>query len=235
MWNVPTVDESNPEFASLKRATLPVQAAEAIQVQIEAGAFQPNQLLPSERALAESFNVSRTAIREAIQLLQAKGFVDVRQGKGSFVVDPAKRSASSVATWMGGASRPLQKMVELRRIIEPGIAELAAENASASDVHILIGLAEDLGNCDRSDLSSTDAEFHREIARMTGNELVAELLSAALDLSEPLRQQTLRDRGGRKLAAEGHMKIARAIADGSAEGARKAMLDHLSDASRSIE
>jgi len=219
----------------LKRATLPVQAAEAIQAQIESGAIQPNQLLPSERVLAESFDVSRAAIREAIQLLQAKSFVDVRQGKGSFVVDPAKRSASSLATWMGGGSRPLHKMVELRRIIEPGIAELAAQNAKPADARVLVDLAETLGSCDRSDLSSTDAEFHREIARLTGNELVAELLSVALDLSEPLRQQTLRDRGGRRLAAEGHMKIARAIADGSADEARKAMLDHLGDASRSIE
>ena len=228
------MSKSAPEFSSIKRATLPVQAAQAIQDQIESGAIKPNELLPSERVLAEAFDVSRAAIREAIQLLQAKGYVVVQQGKGSLVVDPAVRSASSLASWMAGRHEQLHMMVELRRIVEPGIAELAAQNATAQEGAALVALAAELETCSRAELSDKDAAFHRQIARLTGNDLVSELLDACLVRSEPLREQTLKDRQRRLLAAAGHMNIARAIAGGDRDGARTAMLDHLNDAVRSI-
>ncbi|MBO6637609.1 MAG: FadR family transcriptional regulator [Roseitalea sp.] len=222
------------KFDTLRRDTLSSQVAARIQERIENGLIGPDSQLPSERALSESFEVSRVAVREAIQLMQAKGYIEVRHGKGSYVVDPAIRKASTLASWMGGREQSLLMMVELRRIVEPGIVELAARNASPADAAALIEQAHELETCPRAHLSDTDAAFHKEIARMTGNDLVFELLTACLERTAPLRERTLKDRERRHLAAAGHVRIAEAIAAGDPEAARNAMLEHMSDALRSL-
>ena len=125
-------------------------------------------------------------------------------------------------------------MVELRGIVEPGVAKLAAINASKEDAAVLLEKAKLLETCSDKDLSSTDADFHQEIARLTGNELICELVEACLKKSEPLRERTLKDRGRRELAASGHLAIAKAIAEGNSDKAHEAMLKHLDDADKSI-
>ncbi|WP_421858091.1 FadR/GntR family transcriptional regulator [Oricola sp.] len=226
---------SNPfQFDTLKRAPLSFQVANKIRERIESGEIEPSAQLPSERELSESFSVSRVAIREAIQLLQAQRFVEVRHGKGTYVVEPAVRSASSLDSWIGQREEALRMMVELRKIVEPGIAELAARKATPERAARLIELARRLETAPPETLSQTDADFHREIAAITENTLVDELLRSCLDRTEPLRLRTLRDTSGRDLAASGHLAIAQAIAAGDPDAARLAMEAHMNDALRSI-
>ena len=221
-------------FETLRRAPLPVQVAGMIRERIESGAIEPETQLQSERKLSETFSVSRVAVREAIQLLQAQRYVDVHHGKGIYVVDPAVRKASSLDSWLSGRDESLSMMVEMRRIVESGIVELAAQKVTAEGAQRLIDLARELETGPLDELSEIDARFHREIAALTENILVIELLATCLERTEPLRMRTLRDAHGRELAARGHLAIAEAIAAGDAAGARKAMEDHMNDAMRSI-
>lgn len=226
--------ESPFEFDSLRRSPLSHQVAQKIRERIDTGEIKPDAQLPSERKLSETFSVSRVAVREAIQLLQAQRYVDVVHGKGTYVVQPAVRNASSLESWLGGREESLRMMIEMRRIVEPGIAELAARNITADGARRLIELAQQLETADPDEVSAVDAMFHREIAESTKNSLVVELLATCLDRTEPLRLRTLRDEHGRKLAASGHLAIARAIASGDAAKARQAMEAHMNDALRSI-
>lgn len=222
------------QFDVIPRATLSSQVAETIKARIDSGEIPPRTRLPSERGLSEAFGVSRVAIREAIQLLQAREYVEIRPGKGTFVVDPVVRNASTLQSWVGARDDQLEMMVELRMVVEPGIAALAAEKSCPAAAAELLALAHRLEECAAEDASATDSDFHRMIARITGNDLISELLSACLDRTEPLRMRTLKDAGRRHLAVQGHIAIARAIAAGDPAAARAAMTSHLADARASL-
>lgn len=221
-------------FDELPRVTLSAQVADKLRLRIESKGLGVGERLPSERELSEMFRVSRVAVREAFQLLQAQGYVDIRQGKGAFVVDPQVRQASSLQTWVGNRDDDLVMMIELRMIVEPGVAELAARKVTVEEGRQLIATAHSLASCKLSELSETDALFHRAIAQVTGNTLVSELLSASMDITAPLRTRTLKDRARRDLAARGHVAIAEAIARNDPQGARDAMMAHLNDARASL-
>lgn len=222
------------EFESLSRTTLSSQMAETISSRIDSGEIASGTKLPSERALCNSFGVSRVSVREAIQLLLAKGYVEVLPGKGTYVVEDRVRKAASLQSWVGGRPLELLMMVELRMIVEPGIAALAAVKATPDAIAALIKTAEALATCPRAEISNVDADFHRQIAEMTGNALICELVGASLTTTDPLRERTLQDHSRRMLAAKGHMAIASAIADGDPEAAHTAMISHLKDAQASL-
>ena len=222
------------EFENLKRAPLSHQVAEEIRRRIDDGDLAPNTLMPSERSLSESFAVSRVTVREATQLLQAQNYLNVVHGKGSYVVEPAIRQESSLNNWMSGRQESLKMMVELRQLVEPAIAALAAEHITPAQTERLFELARRLEQEPTQTVSAVDALFHREIATCTGNTLVGELLDMCLARTEQLRLRTLGNKDGQKLAAAGHMAIARAIASGDAEASRKAMEAHMDDALNSI-
>jgi GntR family transcriptional repressor for pyruvate dehydrogenase complex len=227
-------DATGLQFESLTRTTLSSQVADAISIRIDKGEIAVGAQLPSERSLGESFGVSRVSIREAIQLLMAKGYVEILPGKGTFVIDHEVRKAASLQSWVGGREEELLMMVELRLIVEPGIAALAAEKATPEAVTVLLETARMLSECPRTEISEVDAEFHRQIATMTGNALICELLAASLKSTEPLRERTLQDRDRRLLAARGHVAIAEAIAAGDPTSAHAAMISHLKDAQASL-
>lgn len=228
------MSEEALKFDVIPRATLSSQVAETIRARIDSGDIPPRTRLPSERGLSEAFGVSRVAIREAIQLLQAREYVEIRPGTGTFVVDPAIRNASTLQSWVGARDDQLEMMVELRMVVECGIAALAAEKASPAAAAELLTLARKLEECAPEDAPVADSDFHRMIARTTGNDLISELLSACLDITKPLRVRTLKDAGRRHLAAQGHIAIALAIAAKDPVAARAAMTSHLIDARASL-
>lgn len=222
------------EFDNLTRATLSSQVAEMIMGRIDNDQIEEGTKLPSERALGDAFGVSRVSIREAIQLLQAKGYVEILPGKGTYILSKDVRKAGSLQAWVGGREEELLMMVELRLIVEPGIAALAAKKVTPEAAATLLETAERLSTCACADISEVDASFHRQIAYMTKNSLIAELLGASLKTTERLRDRTLQDGQRRELAAHGHLKIAKAIAKGDATAAHAAMVQHLNDAEASL-
>lgn len=221
-------------FEAIPRATLSSRVAETVRERIERGEIAPMTRLPSERELSTAFGVSRVAIREAIQMLQAQGYVEILPGKGTFVVAPEARGASSLRSWVGGRDESLQLMVELRMVVEPGIAAAAAEKIRPDSAEELLRLARLLDEVPPDEVSEADAAFHRLIASITENALIGELVAACLNRTEPLRERTLQDAPRRALAVRGHLAIAKAIAGGNADAARDAMIAHLEDARQSL-
>ena len=94
---------------------------------MEEGHFRDGDKLPPERALAESFGVSRSSVREAIRALAEKGLLESRQGDGTYVrvpdIEPLKEAILEAVDSEG---LMFDEVTEYRRIVEPGIAEIAA-------------------------------------------------------------------------------------------------------------
>lgn len=205
----------------LKNQRLSEAIAEHLALSIRNGEFLPGHPLPSERALMKRFDCSRTAIREALILLQQAGIVYTRHGAGTVVVsgggnpllppemDPAaptfdsRRSptravnahmlSQQFAIVDGG--QELTWMFELRMSIEGEAAALAAARANAEDKQRLLEGLHRLRNDGpgaRSVLAA-DFDFHIAIARVTGNQYFVNTLTKVLHvLAQPLHLSRLR-------------------------------------------
>ena len=221
-------------FEAIDRSKIWMQVADQIKAMIISGTLADGERLPSERELCEQFGVSRMSVREALRKLQAQSYVDVRPGLGTFVVAAKERSVANLSDWIESHNDSLKKLIELRMVIEPGVAEAAARLASEDDIRRLQASARALDQVSIEDARQTDADFHRELAAITGNSMIEQLVEEILEATDDLRRLTLRDQAGIELAREGHMRVADAVAANDATAASAAMRQHLIDARTSL-
>jgi GntR family transcriptional repressor for pyruvate dehydrogenase complex len=191
--------------------------------------------LPSERELGEQFGVSRTVIREATRLLVAKGVLDVRPGTGLTVAaaDPAS-VAESMNLFLRNGGIPYHKIHEVRTMIEVQVAGLAAERGTEAQIAELAAIHGQFARLTDGDdletLAVTDVQFHRQLARMTSNELLLLMLDSIGDVLLEIRRQTVANRDDSRRAIDAHRRVLDRVAARDAAGARAAMQAHLDQA-----
>lgn len=222
-------------YTPVERSKLYEQIVEQIQGRIERGELRAGDRLLPERELAASFGASRTAVREALKTLAQMGLVDMRPGRGTIVTDntsDAMRSSLDLMMRVGRLSSP-DALVELRAIIEPEIAALAAERAS--DEHIAM-LRDATATMERS-LSqadvyiAADSRFHRTLALATRNPLIVALADSIVDLLAEQRTRIFSVPGGPERGQVYHKTLLDAVERRDAERARTAMRAHLAQVS----
>ena len=131
------------EIPTAPRTTFQRQVLDRLGLDICTGRYRPGQILPSENELCERFAFSRIVIREAVKSLAAKGMLDVRRKVGTLVLGPSEwnlfdpdiilwRTQTSGADWE--MSRDL---MELRGIVEPAAARLAALRATDDERQVI--------------------------------------------------------------------------------------------------
>ncbi len=202
---------------------------------IATGALAPGARMPPERALAAELGISRSALREALTRMQADGLVERRQGSGTRIAASADASAALVQDIAAHAD-DVAHSTELRALIEPGIAGLAARRATAAHlVELRATLAEADGERDALRSMRLDIAFHAGVARASGNPLLESLtrLTAAWTVEERVHSHL--DGTGRRVSRQGHERILAAIEHGDAEAAEAAMAEHLAEIGSVIE
>lgn len=227
------VENSTPGLDAAKPADVGERSyqrlAEEIMGLIASGEFAVGARLPSERGLAERFQVSRTAVREAVIALEVQELVEVRVGSGIYV-----RSApeSVRPLYVPEGPGPFE-LLRARRLLEGEIAAQAAELRKDSDVdRIYAALSEMRDNFDDKHANeASDLRFHQLLAEATGNAVLVHMVTALWEqLRGPiwtrledhfhtpvLRQASLAD----------HQKVFAAIASRDAAAARQAMHAHI--------
>jgi DNA-binding FadR family transcriptional regulator len=198
--------------------------------QIVSGEIVEGQLLPTESVLIDRYQVSRTAVREAIQTLATKGFVQIRQGSGSTV---APRSSWNVLdqdylqiTGFGAAM--LENLLEARDVVEPAIAGIAAVRAKPDDVLALRRLVAELAATSRRDLAAQEdleAAFHHRLAECSDNPVLISLHGSIWHLARLQRRPLPSDAIHRVVFW--HEQIVDALAAADAGAAADAMRLHL--------
>jgi DNA-binding FadR family transcriptional regulator len=216
----------------------PVRFSEQIASRIEAlvlsRALRPGDKLPSERELAESFGVSRPAVREALKLLKERGLVQARMGHGSFV---AELGMDSVISSLSVASRlrnsTLGHLNEVRWNLEVHIAGLAAERATPEDLAkmetCLQAMEETIEDIPR--FIREDMEFHAALAAATGNPIFLILSCSIIDLVQNMRLM-LTTPVETALGQTFHKRLLDCIRRKDPSGAREAMQKHLEHVAR---
>ena len=204
-----------------------------IRQQIVSSQLKDGDQLPNERTLAEQFGVSRTVVREAIKTLVKEGLVDVRHGRGTFVIDGTsqalKQSLGLMISIGQFGSVTDRDMVEIREILEPAIAALAAIQATAEEITILRELVAimDASMNDVSAYITADSNFHVMLAKATHNALIPIILDPIVDLLHKQRERIFHIDNGPQSGQYHHKRILDAIIRKNPEKAREAMSAHL--------
>ncbi len=224
----------NDMYAPLDRSRLYEQVANKIETTIVARHYKPQDRLPSERDLAEAFAVSRTVIREAMKLLEARGLIEILTGNGVFVSQPntsvVTRSLGMYLHLQGTVQDSEFKVHELRRILEIEIAGLAAERATEAELDQLRQIIERMSAADhpREQAAMLDLEYHITLAQATHNEMISMVYEPVI---EYLRQQLLlawqRYDRSPEVFNQQHQALYEAVRDHDPTRARAAMTAHL--------
>lgn len=204
---------------------------EQIEESVRAGNLKAGDRLPSERELGEQFGVSRTAIREAVKALTQKGLVEVYPGRGTFITNGSSKAVRhSLGVMMQfDSEESTRNLVEIREILEPEIAAMAASNASRMDlktmqqaVIVMEGALDDADTFVEADL-----EFHLALADATQNNLISILINSIIDILREQRKRISLVDGGLKRGQYHHKRILGAVERNDPDAARKAMIAHL--------
>ncbi|HEV7254027.1 MAG TPA: transcriptional regulator NanR [Mesorhizobium sp.] len=204
---------------------------------ISSAEFPPGSQLPSERELMTMIGVGRPSIREAMLSLQQMGLIKISHGERARVVKPTPevivdQISAAMIMLLATSPRGLDELKEARLWLETGLVRMATRNASGAQldrlqVH-LRELSEARGDSPR--FVAADMAFHGLIAEMSGNAIVAAVTKGMLHWLQRFKRDLVSVRGAERVTVEEHEKIFRAIANGDAEGAARAMAEHITRA-----
>lgn len=168
-----------------RHRTIHARVVDWLGRQIVSGQLASGAQLPNEAELAAQLSVSRGGVREAVKALAAKGLVEARPRLGTRVLprDQWNLMDRDVIDWHGANAEPgfLGDLLELRLMVEPGAAQLAAERASAEQIAALelayAGMEENASRLPEAEDAFVEADliFHLTVLRSSGNELIEQL------------------------------------------------------------
>ncbi|AUS81486.1 FadR family transcriptional regulator [Actinoalloteichus sp. AHMU CJ021] len=199
-------------------------AIEKIKQMIIDGELRPGDRLPREADLAAHLGLSRSSLREAVRALALIHVLDVRQGDGTYVtsLDPALLLDAVAFVVDFHQDESVLQLFEVRRILEPAAAAIAAQVMPDEDARGLLPLLDEVtDHTDIEQLVANDIEFHRRVAEGTGNQVLCSLvdsLSSSTHRARVWRGLTQKDSVRRTL--DEHRAIAEAIISREAEVAR---------------
>jgi DNA-binding FadR family transcriptional regulator len=202
-----------------------------IERRILSGELRQGDYLGSERELGEQFGASRTAVREALKTLAQRGLVDMRPGRGTMVIDGTSQAVRhSLHLMMRIGSRHVpEHLTEVREIVEPEMAALAAERAGDEHIAAMRAAFETMERAlaDADAFITADNEFHRAVARGSGNPLILALMDSIVDLLSDQRKLIFAVPGGPQRGQMHHKRVMDAIVAKDPEAARNCMHAHL--------
>lgn len=195
---------------------------------IQEGRYVPGDKLPTEVELSELLGAGRNTVREAVRTLASRNIVTVRQGSGTFVSEKLGVADDPFGFYLVKDRRKLTKdLIQIRTILEPPIAALAAQNARPGEIDKLerILLETEALIRQKKDYADKDVEFHAQIAMCTHNDVMSNLVPViskgvsvfASEVQSPEYRQTMIS----------HRAIFDAIKERKPLDAKQAMYFHL--------
>jgi GntR family transcriptional repressor for pyruvate dehydrogenase complex len=225
------------EFEAIHRNKLYEEVADKLQRWI-LDEMTPGDKLPPERQLAEMFGVGRSSVRDAVRRLQAIGLVEPRQGHGTVICEVSDHSIiSPLSSVLIRKWKLVAELLDVRKIIEPGIAARAAEHASPEQISTMEEILQRQDaklSCGKLAIEE-DTEFHYCLALAANNSVVLRVLDVLMDLLQKSRERSLQVKGRPARSLAGHRRIVAAIKRKDAAGAEAAMRQHLEEIEMIIE
>ena len=212
----------------MEKQTLGEKTAQMLLEMIQKEGFGPGDKLPTEAELVESLGVGRNTVREALRILMSRNIVTIRQGSGTFISEKKGVVDDPLGfSMMEDRRRLTEDLIQVRLMLEPQLAALAAQNAAEEDLQKLEQIKEELEDLirQRNDYSLKDSQFHEQIANCSHNQIMTNLVPVitegvrmfAVSVQETEYEQTL----------SSHRRIFEAIRERRGEDAKMEMYFHL--------
>jgi GntR family transcriptional repressor for pyruvate dehydrogenase complex len=230
------------KIVGVKRRRVHEPVADQIRQAIFRGLIAPGHKLPPEREMAEQFQTSRVALREALRALEKEGLITVKRGAGggAFVADFDKALnalADSLNTVVKLGSAKSANLTEMRSILEPEITRLATLRAVPADLAaieaVVVAQEQELESGELS--RKLDMEFHRCIAEAAHNPVMNIVVNA---VNQSIRDSILRSKRTQEMrnrVVSYHRNIFEAVRSGNADVARQIMSAHVVDVQCHLE
>ena len=187
--------------------------ADEIRGEIERSRMSPGEKLPTENTLTAKYGVSRSTIREAVKLLQAENVIEIRRGLGSFVATNTGIGADPLGLRFAEQDHLLEELMEVRLLLEPGIAEIAAIKRTDADLGQMeeaIDLMETYAQAGK-DYTAYDYRFHIAVAESTHNRVLDRIFPVVFEAIAKGYEQTANLHGSVDRALWYHRSILGAI------------------------
>jgi GntR family transcriptional regulator, transcriptional repressor for pyruvate dehydrogenase complex len=216
------------------RESLSTQTLDQLIGWLKDGTFKAGGKLPSQNELVEYFGVSRTGIREALQMMAVLNLIEIKPGLGCFVkrVSPEYIIHADVLSILL-EKESVMEVIETRKLVESGIAALATERALPEDYwrmeDVLIAIDRSIQKDESIAVIST--EFHCALAEASHNAVLAKLLRSFTQLMAKagrLLEDSVEDLGKfKRHELKSHQELFHVIKQRDPEKSRKAMIDHI--------
>lgn len=218
------------KFAKIDRSSVTEQIIEYLKDQIFRQKLKPGQQLPSEENLGLQLGVGRGTVREALRVLVYLGLIE-RRNKSTYVT-----SIATSGNLMEGfldrihKHRDVEKIIEVRRIVEPEAVALAAENATPEELEIIgqhLAKMEEFAD-DYKQFIHFDEEYHRAVFSACGNHILLEINTTIQHYMHQNQELVVKLRPGIvPHSLDFHRRIFLGLKEGKAEEVRKIMKDHI--------
>ncbi|HEY2780388.1 MAG TPA: FadR/GntR family transcriptional regulator [Steroidobacteraceae bacterium] len=223
--------DARPAEAGSRSLRLHGTIARDIGVRIVSGRIQPGAILNGEIEASERLHVSRTAYREAVRILAAKGMVESRPKFGTRISEPRRWHLldPDVISWIFSADQPderlLEALFEMRTIIEPAATALAAERRTEAHLQALRNALDLMAEKSLAGVTgqAADREFHSVLLEASGNAFLASFTSG---VAAGVAWTTIYKQRKSPLARDpipDHERVYEAVAKGDPAAAREAM------------
>jgi len=223
-------------YSPIQSGRLYEKIVEQIEERIVSGELKVGDQLPAERELAAQFGVSRTAVREAVKTLHQKGLVEIISGRGTFISDLTSDAVRHSLGFMAkiSAAGGYKNLTEIREILEPEIAALAAIRAAEEHISTMRQAVAtmDAALKDADTFIEADLDFHLALAQATQNSLIPTLIDPIVDLLRENRKRIFNTPGAPERGQFYHKRILQAVEQHNARAAREAMRAHLQQVSQ---
>jgi len=221
-------------FEPIKKKRVYQIVIERIKASVESGEIKPGEKLPSEREMAKLLNVSRSAIREALSVMESVGMLEIKTGIGVFLIeDQIDHLLDKINILLFDNGIQLVEVLEVRQGIESQAAFMAAERANELD---LLKIKKALTKLEKSVekgqiAAEEDYEFHLAVVQASNNQMMMRMINLIADyfiqgLHES-RKESLMIPGRSKEILNEHQQIYQAIVKQDSKKASEMMWNHL--------
>ena len=221
-------------FDQVRRDKISISIVDQIRSAILDGRFEPGDQLPNEKEMTDQFGVSKHTLREALRALEAMGLLEIRKGAGGgpVVVEVDQGSLNNqLMSFFRFKDVSIKDLSQVRRLIEPFLAKLAAQNMQPeqiSQLHELNLKCESILEKGRSIVGGREEiDFHVVLARASGNPVLETMLDFVNSYLAQLKLQHKPGMGFSRKVLESHKEITRAIERKDGDLAAELMLKHV--------
>ncbi len=221
---------SHKAFRAVRKSRVSQEIIEQVRDLVTSGRLRAGDRLPAERDLAQNLQVSRSTVREAIRALESLGLLEVRSGQGTFLaVHPKGPGSVPLTGSLLKAWDDQHKLFEVRRVMEPDLAALAARRATPGHIEQMrAALGEQEGQIQRGRTGiQADTSFHFLLAESTGNEILLQIMQGLLETLQKSREASLQKGSRRSQSLRQHQAILAAIESRDPKLAEQRMLEHV--------